>query len=80
MFFRIKTGGLEQKGGMFFVTLKDQQPDGSEWTTAAQEKLAAYWSAVSLDSIFVFLMMNSFFAQIHSLEMYSILNQVSKFI
>jgi hypothetical protein len=31
---------------MFFITLKDKQSDGSDWTTAAQDTLASYWSAV----------------------------------
>jgi hypothetical protein len=46
--YRIKKGALDTKGGMFFVELKSTQPDGSDWNTEAQDKLASKWSAVSI--------------------------------
>ena len=50
----MKQGALDNKGGMFFVELKSVQPDGSKWTTEAQDKLASKWSAVSYSMIVCF--------------------------
>ena len=40
---------MDTKGGMMFVTLTDNQMDGSPWDMKVQDLLCGRWTAVSVD-------------------------------